>query len=67
MNHRQTLRHFCLIQMQILTERETRLRKEILDCKIQKEYLTQVLSDVDENNTDTKLLQEIITTTKEKS
>tara|TARA_B100000287_G_scaffold294784_1_gene278060 strand:- start:369 stop:530 length:162 start_codon:yes stop_codon:yes gene_type:complete len=53
--------------MQILTERETRLRKEILDCKIQKEYLTQVLSDVDENNTDTKLLQEIITTTKEKS
>ena len=56
-----------LIQMQILTERETRLRKEILDCKIQKEYLTQVLSDVDENNTDTKLLQEIITTTKEKS
>ena len=66
MNHRHTLRHFCLIQMQILTERETRLRKEILDCKIQKEYLTQVLSDVDENNADTKLLQEILLT-KEKS
>ena len=43
MNCRQTLKQFCLIQMQILTDRESRLRKEILDCKIQQEYLTQVL------------------------
>ncbi len=66
MSYRQTLRNFCLIQMQILTERETRLRKEILDCKIQKEYLTQVLSEIDEEHSDVKLLQEILTV-KEKS
>jgi hypothetical protein len=32
--------------LSIIEEKETRLRKEILDCKIQKEFLTSVLGDV---------------------
>ena len=60
MNCRQTLRQFCLIQMQILTERESRLRKEILDCKIQQEYLTQVLSETDGVSPSKNVFQEII-------
>ena len=38
------IRNFCLIQLQILKDREDRLRKEILDCKIQTEYLTSIIS-----------------------
>jgi hypothetical protein len=38
--------NFCNIQLSIIEERETKLRKEILDCKIQKEFLTSVLADV---------------------
>jgi hypothetical protein len=38
--------NFCNIQLSIIEEKETRLRKEILDCKIQKEFLTSVLGDV---------------------
>mgnify|MGYP003129907285 CR=1 FL=1 len=38
--------NFCNIQLSIVEEKENRLRKEILDCKIQKEFLTSVLSDV---------------------
>ena len=37
---------FCLIQLQILSDNEERLRKEILDCKIQKEFLTSILNEL---------------------
>lgn len=43
------LRQFCLIELQILTDREERLRKEILHCKIQREYLTQVAEELKED------------------
>ena len=39
---------FCLIQLQVLSERENRLRKEIHDCRIQREYLTHFLSEINE-------------------
>jgi len=38
--------NFCNIQLQILADREERLRKEILDCKIQKEFLSSLLMDL---------------------
>ena len=35
---------FCRIQLQILDIREDKLRKEIFDCKVQKEFLTETLA-----------------------
>jgi len=39
---------FCLIQLQVLSDRESRLRKEMYDCKIQREYLTHFLAELGE-------------------
>lgn len=38
--------NFCNIQLQILSDREERLRKEVLDCKIQREFLSSLLIDL---------------------
>ena len=38
--------NFCNIQLQIMSDREERLRKEILDCKIQREFLSSLLVDM---------------------
>ena len=46
----QKIKHFCLIQLQILTEREKELRKQMLDCKIQTEFLTSLLSEIGEDD-----------------
>ena len=42
---------FCTIQIEILKDREEKLRREILDCKIQKEFLTEMIQQItkDEN------------------
>jgi len=37
---------FCSIQLEILKEREISLRKEILECKIQKEFLENMLQNL---------------------
>tara|TARA_B100001741_G_C16112712_1_gene396312 strand:- start:21 stop:191 length:171 start_codon:yes stop_codon:yes gene_type:complete len=37
---------FCIIQLQVLKERDTDLRKQLLNCKIQKEYLESVINDL---------------------
>tara|TARA_E500000331_G_C17238155_1_gene705762 strand:- start:1204 stop:1374 length:171 start_codon:yes stop_codon:yes gene_type:complete len=42
------VKHFCLIQLQLLKEKEKDLRKQILDCKIQAEFLTGLLSEIEE-------------------
>jgi len=34
---------FCNIQLQVLKEREDKLRKEILDCKMQREFLLSTI------------------------
>jgi len=44
----ESIQQFCLIQLEILKTRELRLRKEIEDCKIQKEFLSQILKDIGE-------------------
>jgi hypothetical protein len=42
-----TVINFCLIQLEILKAKEVRLRKDLLDCNIQREFLTQTLKDLD--------------------
>ena len=44
----ESIRHFCVIQLEILKTREHRLRKEIQDCQIQREFLSQLLKDIGE-------------------
>lgn len=39
---------FCNIQIQVLKQREERLRKDLLDCKIQQEFLASLISDIAE-------------------
>jgi hypothetical protein len=41
------IRQYCLIQMQVIADREERLRREIQDCKLQREYLTHLLIELD--------------------
>ena len=41
---------FCLVQLQILKQRERRLREELLDCKIQTEFLLETVKDLNKNN-----------------
>tara|TARA_R110000851_G_scaffold161011_1_gene304412 strand:- start:212 stop:370 length:159 start_codon:yes stop_codon:yes gene_type:complete len=41
---------FCLIQLQILKDKETKTRKELLDYKIQKEFLNSMIEDLRENS-----------------
>jgi hypothetical protein len=41
---------FCLIQLQILKDRENSLRKQIQDCKIQKEFLSSIIDDIRSND-----------------
>jgi hypothetical protein len=37
---------FCQIQLAIVTEKESSLRKELLECKIQKEFLIHTIGEV---------------------
>ena len=46
----QKIKNFCLIQLQLLSQKEKDLRKQILDCKIQKEFLSGLLSDLENCN-----------------
>lgn len=40
------IKKFCYIQLQVLKDRETRLRKEIQDCQIQKEFVNGIIEDL---------------------
>jgi FtsZ-binding cell division protein ZapB len=44
----ESVHHFCVIQLEILKTREHKLRKEMQDCQIQREFLSQVLQDIGE-------------------
>lgn len=43
---------FCQIQLAINEDREQRLRKDLMDCKIQKEFLTQTMVALTKRKTD---------------
>lgn len=38
-----TVLNFCMIQLHLVRDRETKLRKEVLDCKIQREFLEKTI------------------------
>lgn len=42
----ESVRHFCTIQLEILKDHEYKLRKEIQNCNVQREFLTQTLKDL---------------------
>lgn len=52
--HTKGVLSFCQIQLAILAEREDNLRKEILDCKIQKEFLTHTIAALSSANNSEK-------------
>jgi len=39
---------FCMIQLELLKEREFELRKQLLDCAIQREFLTKTIENLNE-------------------
>ena len=43
----ESIRHFCLIQLELLNQRELKLRKEIEDHSIQREFLMSLLNDLE--------------------
>jgi len=49
------MEQFCLIQLQVLSDREIRLRKDLQDCKIQREYLSHFLAELHDESTFTQL------------
>ena len=44
----QAMINFCMIQLQIIKDREKHLRNELLNCKIQEEFLTDTLKKISE-------------------
>jgi|TARA_R100000049_G_C1889231_1_gene42893 hypothetical protein len=46
------VRQFCMIQLQVLKDKEKKLRKEILDSKMQREFLESMLVKIEEDKND---------------
>ena len=46
MNSQQKILDFCMIQLEIIKQRESNLRREILDCKIQTEFLIDLIEEI---------------------
>ena len=44
----QKILQFCLIQLQILKDKEIKIRKELQECKIQREFLNSIVDDIKE-------------------
>ena len=40
------IKQFCYIQLQVLKDREVRLRKEIQECQIHKEFVNGIIEDL---------------------
>ena len=45
-NKTETVKQFCMIQLQLLKDRKDSLRKELLNCKIQEEFLLKTIDDL---------------------
>tara|TARA_Y100001963_G_scaffold145428_2_gene219029 strand:- start:218 stop:379 length:162 start_codon:yes stop_codon:yes gene_type:complete len=45
-DEQKTILQFCNIQLEILKQREVKLRKDILDCRIQKEFLLSTIEQI---------------------
>ena len=46
MTNTQKIKSFCMIQLQIIKDRELMLRKEIQNCKLQVEFLEKTIEDL---------------------
>ena len=46
MTNTQKIKSFCLIQLQVIKDREMMLRKEIQNCKLQVEFLEKTIEDL---------------------
>lgn len=46
----ETVINFCHIQLSLIKERELYLRKQLLDCKIQQEFLVQTIAEVSQKS-----------------
>ena len=42
----QKIKDFCLIQLQVIKDREMSLRKEIQNCRLQLEFLEKTLAEL---------------------
>ena len=49
-SHSEKIKQFCLIQLEILKDRQERLRKEIFNCEIQREFLTDTVKKLDDDD-----------------
>jgi len=47
----QAIKKFCLIQLQIVADREVKIRKDLQDCLLQKEFLSQMLGELSDGET----------------
>jgi hypothetical protein len=45
----QTITNFCLVQLELVKMQETKLKREIENCHIQKEFLLQTLKDLEQD------------------
>lgn len=43
----QAVKSFCLIQLQLLRDKKETLRKELLNCKLQEEFITKTIEDLE--------------------
>ena len=46
MTNTQKIKSFCLIQLQVIKDREMMLRKEIQNCRLQVEFLEKTIEDL---------------------
>ena len=59
----ETIKNFCLIQLELLKTREQKLRKEIEDCHIQREFLSETLKDLGNAvEVETDIIKTLLTT-----
>jgi len=49
----QAITNFCLVQLELVKMQETKLRREIENCHIQKEFLLQTLKDLEQDSEET--------------
>jgi len=42
--------NFCLVQLELVKMQETKLKREIENCHIQKEFLLQTLKDLEQDS-----------------
>ena len=47
----QAIKKFCLIQLQIVADREVKIRKDLQDCLLQKEFLSHMLGELSDGET----------------